>query len=103
MPEGSCARQKISDRLHHAVNLASSQLCVYGNTENFIGKLVSHLAIAAAEIFRVGKTFLLIHGDRIIDLAADVMSEQMRLQGIALSCAKNADRILIPDGKVVLI
>lgn len=84
MPGGSCERQKISDRFHHAVNLESSQLCVDRDAEDFIGKLVSYLAVATTEIIRVGKTFLLIHRERIINLATNAVGEQMRLQSIAL-------------------
>lgn len=59
------------------------------------------LATHARGGWGVGEAFLLIHGDGIVDLAADFGGGQMVAQGVAAAFIEDAEGELVPDVGIV--
>jgi len=62
---------------------ASAQFGENGDADDFSGEAVGGIAVGTAGFAGIGETFLLIHGDWIVDFTADACGSQVLLEGIA--------------------
>lgn len=67
-----------------------------GDVEDFGGELVGDVAALARGFRSIGEAFLLIHGEWVVNFAADLVGLQVVAQGIALT-VEDAHGELVPD------
>ena len=95
--------KKAFDRSNHFIELRLGELGVNGDAEDFGGEAVGDFAVAAAGVGQGGEAFLLVHGERVVNLATDSFCYQVRFECLALSCTDDAEGVLIPNVIIVRI
>ena len=93
--------QPFTERPDHRVLLHHTQFREDGDADNFGSETVGDAAIRAGDIAGVGKTFLLVHRDRIVDFAADSRRSEVLFEGITLALPDDTQGVLVPDVLVV--